>query len=303
MRVGFEARRTFVTARFFAVDRDIGGLRLAATLGRARINIDYMYVNEDDLHSMAESSALVGAREIKTRILEQIRAGAGKLDDITDDTVQSAARGVVVSHTLGKHKEAALIHALNNNTNNLTTSNDVTVGFWNASTHTYSPGGKPVNAMQVRTRRTSESESVGIGNIGNILGILTGVQKFNYTPDAIAALPARANANFAVCADACGSGCTFPNICQIPERKMVSEPPDPGAGSAANRYATTSLTNQIGPTITLSEMKLQTANCAGVIDWASVSNPTVSTAKLRSPRAWRATRTTSRRCSVSPEQM
>ncbi|HZV82394.1 MAG TPA: Tad domain-containing protein [Geobacteraceae bacterium] len=217
------------------------------------VNIDYMYVNEDDLHSTAETSALAGAREIKSRIMEQIRTDAAKLKNITDDTVQSAARGVAVNHTLGKHKEAALIHALNNNTNNLTTSNDVTVGFWNASTHTYNPGGKPVNAMQVRTRRTSESESVGIGNIGNILGILTGVQKFNYTPDAIAALPARANANFAVCADACGSDCTFPTICPIPERKMVSEPSGPGT-SGSDRYATTSLTNQIGPAIKLSDM-------------------------------------------------
>jgi opacity protein-like surface antigen len=33
MRVGFEVRRTFVDARFDGVDTDIGGLRLAATLG------------------------------------------------------------------------------------------------------------------------------------------------------------------------------------------------------------------------------------------------------------------------------
>lgn len=219
------------------------------------INIDYLYVNEDDLQSMAEMSALAGAREIKSRIMEQIRADSGRLGNVTGDVVQPAARDAAVNHAMGTHKEAALIHALNNNTNNLTTSNDVTVGFWNTSTHTYIPGGTPVNAMQVRTRRTSESESVGIGNIGNILGILTGVQKFNYTPDAIAALPARANANFAVCADACGSDCTFPNICRIPERRMVSEPSSSGSGgSAANLFATTSLTNQIGPAIKLSDM-------------------------------------------------
>ncbi len=218
------------------------------------INIDYMYVNEDDLHSAAEMSALAGAREIKSRIMEQIRTDATRLGNITGDTVQTAARGVAVTHAMGKHQEAALIHALNNGTNTLTTSNDLTVGFWNASTHTYTPGSTPVNAMQVRTRRTSESESVGIGNIGNFLGILTGVQKFNYTPDAIAALPPRANANFAVCSDACGSGCTFPSICSIPERKMVSEPSPMGKGSAADRYATTPLTNQIGPAIKLSDM-------------------------------------------------
>ncbi len=33
MRVGFEARQTFVTAKFDGVSTDVGGLRLAATLG------------------------------------------------------------------------------------------------------------------------------------------------------------------------------------------------------------------------------------------------------------------------------
>jgi hypothetical protein len=33
MRVGFEVRRTFVNAKLYDVKTDIGGLRLAATLG------------------------------------------------------------------------------------------------------------------------------------------------------------------------------------------------------------------------------------------------------------------------------
>jgi hypothetical protein len=78
--------------------------------------------------------------------------------------------------------------------------------------------------MQVRTRRTAESENAGIGKIGTILGTLFGVQKFDYTPDAVAALPARANASFALCTEACDSRCSFPNVCPIPERKMVSDP-------------------------------------------------------------------------------
>lgn len=219
------------------------------------INIDYLYVPEDDLHAMAEVSALSGAREIRQQMLDQLRTNPGKLENITGDTVQSAARSTVVSHALGKHKESALIQVLNNDTNRLTTSNDVTVGFWNVSSQTYSPGATPVNAIQVRTRRTSESESVGIGNIGTILGKITGVRSFNYTPEAIAALPARANANFAICGDACGSDCTFPKVCTVPERKMVSELPQPGISVPdANRYASTSLMNEMGPAVTLSDM-------------------------------------------------
>lgn len=224
-------------------------------LAALAINIDYLYVAEDDLHAMAESSALIGAREIKSRLMEQIRTDPGRLEQVAGDTVQSAARSTVVGHALGNHKESALIQVLNNDGNRLTTANDLTVGFWNSSTQTYTPGLTPVNAIQVRTRRTSESESVGIGNIGTILGKITGVQKFNYTPEAIAAIPPRANANFAVCGEACGSDCTFPKICTVPERKMVSELPQPGAGVPdANRYASTSLMNEMGPSITLSDM-------------------------------------------------
>lgn len=239
------------------MDNSYVGIMLVAFLVVAAlaINIGYLYVDEDDLRIVAEMSALTGAQEIKKRILDQVRTDPGKLATVTGDSVQVAARNAAANHALGKHKEAALIHVLNNDSNSLTTSNDLTVGFWNVSTQTYSPGGTPVNAMQVRTRRTSESESVGIGNIGNFFGILAGVQKFNYTPDAVAALPARANANFAVCAAACDSGCVFPNICPIPERKLVSEALRPGGDlPAASRYASTPLTNQMDSTVTLSDM-------------------------------------------------
>ena len=193
-------------------------------LASLAVSIGYLYVDEEDMRTMAELSAMAGTRDIKKRMLAQIRTDPANLDTVTSDTVQSAARSIAVDHALGKHKESALMHALNNNTNRLTTNNDVTVGFWNISTHTYTPGATPVNAMQVRTRRTAESDTVGIGNIGNILGIISGVQKFDYTPDAVAALPPRANASFALCTEACDNRCSFPNVCPIPERKMVNNP-------------------------------------------------------------------------------
>ena len=193
-------------------------------LASLAVSIGYLYVDEDDMRNMAELSAMAGARDIKNRMLAQLRTDPAKLESVANDTVQTAARSTAVDHALGKHKESALMHALSNDTNRLTTSNDVTVGFWNISTHMYSPGATPVNAMQVRTRRTAESDTVGIGKLGNILGIISGVQKFDYTPDAVAALPARANAGFALCTEACDNRCSFPNVCPIPERKMISDP-------------------------------------------------------------------------------
>lgn len=219
------------------------------------VSIGYLYVDEEDMHSIAEIAALAGTQDIKKRTLAQLRTDPGELESVVNDTVQAAARNTAVDKALGKHKEAALTHALNNNSNRLTTSNDVTVGFWNISSHTYTPGATPVNAMQVRTRRTAESEAVGIGRIGNILGVLSGVQKFDYTPDAVAALPARASANFALCREACDSRCAFPNVCQIPERAMVSDPLSfDKSTSDENRRAASYRAYQLNTAVNLSDL-------------------------------------------------
>jgi hypothetical protein len=224
-------------------------------LASLAVSIGYLYVDEEDMRNMAELSAMAGVQDIKKRMLAELRTDPGKLESVAEDTVQSVARSTAVEHAFGKHKESALMHALNNNTNRLTTSNDVTVGFWNISSHTYTPGETPVNAMQVRTRRTAESDTVGIGKIGNILGIISGVQKFDYTPDAVAALPARANASFALCTEACESRCSFPNVCPIPERKMVSDPWSQEKSSpAVDRLASTYLLYQLNTTVRVSDL-------------------------------------------------
>jgi Flp pilus assembly protein TadG len=219
------------------------------------IDIGYLYVSEDDLQNAAEISALAGAQAIGQRIQAAAKTGSGNLDDIVSDQVQPSARAAAIDTVSGNHKAAALIDVANNNSNSLTTQNDLTVGFWNISTHTYTPGGTPVNAIQVRTRRTAESESVGLGSLGSFLAKISGPQKFNYTPDAIAAIPARADANFSICVDACDTGCTYPNVCTIRERKMIRDPWDAGKDlPATNRYAYTSLSYPPGDTTKLSDL-------------------------------------------------
>jgi Flp pilus assembly protein TadG len=226
------------------MDTTYVGIMVVAFLVIAALAVDigYLYVSEDDLQNAAESSALAGAQALEQRIHARMRSDPDKLKDVFNDQVQASARSAAIDAVLGKHKATALIEITNNNTNRLTTENDVTVGFWNVSTQTYVPGGIPVNAIQVRTRRTAESESVGLGSLGSILAKLSGPQKFNYTPEAIAAFPARAGANFALCVDACDKGCAYPNACAIPERKMIRDAWDAGKDlSASNRYAYTSL--------------------------------------------------------------
>jgi len=224
-------------------------------LAALAVDIGYLYVSEDDLQNAAEVSALAGAQAIGQRIQTEARAGSRKLDDIANDQVQSSARSAALDTVSGHHKAAALIEVFNNDTNRLTTENDLTVGFWNISTHTYTPGGTPVNAIQVRTRRTAESETAGLGSLGSILAKISGPQKLNYTPDAIAAIPVRADANFSICVAACDPGCTYPNVCTIPERKMIRDPWDARKDPpATNRYAYTSLSVPPGDSTRLSDL-------------------------------------------------
>jgi len=224
-------------------------------LASLAVSIGYLYVDEDDLRSMAEVSSRTGTNAIKKRMLEQISTDPGRLESVVNDTIQTAARSAATDHATGKYKESALMHVLNDNSNRLTTSNDVTVGFWNISTKTYTPGETPVNAVQVRTRRTAESDTVGIGKIGKFLGILSGVQKFDYAPDAVAALPARASASFALCTEACDSRCSFPDVCPVPERKMVSNPwSDEITAPTENRLASSYRMYQLNTAVNLSDL-------------------------------------------------
>ena len=219
------------------------------------IDIGYMYVSEEDLHHSAEIAALAGTQSIKDRILFQAQNGPQKLVAATADTVQTVARNTAVDTVTGQHSAAALVGLDNDNENALTEDNDMTVGFWNMSSRSYTPGGTPVNAMQVRTKRTAESSSVGMGSLGTFLAKITGTDSFGITPVAIAAIPAGTRSNIAICSDACEPSCRYPDICSVPERRMTRAPRDPDqAPSAADRYLYTSLLHPVTITNTMSDM-------------------------------------------------
>lgn len=219
------------------------------------VDIGYMYVSEEDLQSAAESAALAGTRAIKQRILFQVRNDPKKIAEVSGDTTQSAARNVAVETVSGKHSAAALVGLANNGGNALTGDNDVTVGFWNVSSQSYTPGGTPVNAMQVRTRRTAESASVGMGTLGSFLAKITGTETFGSTPVAIAALPTTTRASIAICTASCEPACGYPEVCAVKERRMTRAPFDPGQAPPPNdRYLYTSLLHPVTVTNTISDM-------------------------------------------------
>jgi Flp pilus assembly protein TadG len=219
------------------------------------VDIGYMYVSEEDLQSAAETAALAGTQTIKQRILFQVQNDPKKIAEVANDTLQAQARSVAVNVVSGKHSSVALVGLSSNNANSLTGDNDLTVGFWNVSSQSYTPGGTPANAMQVRTRRTAESSSVGLGSLGNFLAKITGTENFDFTPVAIAAIPARTRANIAICSASCDPACSYPEVCTVKERKMTRAALDPlQEPPANNRYLYTSLRHPVTVTNTMADM-------------------------------------------------
>src|SRR6185369_708602 len=216
------------------------------------IDIGYMYVSEEELLGAAETAALSGAQSIKQRLLSQAQSEPRKIVEVANDPVQSSARAVALESVSGKLRAAALVGLANDNGNALNDKNDVTVGFWNVSSQSYTPGGTPVNAMQVRTRRTAESSSVGMGALGSFIAKITGTETFGTTPVAIAAIAANTRANIALCASDCEPACAYPEVCSISERRMSRAPWQSGAGN--ERYLYTSLLHPVTITNTMSDL-------------------------------------------------
>lgn len=232
------------------------------------IDIGYLYVSEEDLHHAAETAALAGTQAIKQRVLHQVQDNPKGITEVSNDTVQAAARSAAVEVASGKHSAAALVGLASDNGNALTGDNDMTVGFWNTSSRSYTPGGTPVNAMQVRTRRTAESSSVGMGALGSFLAKITGTESFGHTPIATAAIAAGTRSNIAICADACEASCTYPEICTIEERRMSRAPRDSGKlASSADRYLYTSLLHPVTITNTMSDLVCQEMPVQEVCGW------------------------------------
>jgi Flp pilus assembly protein TadG len=214
------------------------------------IDIGYLYVSEEDLQSAAETAALTGTQVIKNRILFQVQNDPKKIGEAVGDPVQAPARTAAVESVSGKHTSVALVGLASNNDNALTADNDLTVGFWNLSSQSYTPGGTPVNAMQVRTRRTAESSSVGLGSLGDFLAKITGTETFGSTPVAIASIAPRTRANIALCSSSCDTACVYPQVCSIAERRMARGT----ATDSHNQYLYTSLLHPVTVTNTMSDM-------------------------------------------------
>jgi Flp pilus assembly protein TadG len=154
------------------------------------IDIAYMYFVKNELQVAADAAALAGAALITN----------------PNDLTQSNARAEAILFA-GKNKAAGSSVILDsNNTNVLSDSNDITVGNWNGTT--YTAGATPVNAIQVRARRTENSPGGPVSIfLGRIIGLIPGAQAWNVmsaSAEAIASLTPPRIIAVPICLPNCG---------------------------------------------------------------------------------------------------
>jgi len=137
-------------------------LSLVVLLGFAALAIDvgYFYHTKNQLQGAADASALAGAAAL-----------------VGNDTTQTNARTAAVNYAfaniaagspvqIGNDNDVSNVGNDNDGSNVFKSGNpgnDITVGNWDpASSPTYSTTRTPINAMQVRARRTADSPGGGV---------------------------------------------------------------------------------------------------------------------------------------------
>lgn len=152
-------------------------ISLVVILGFAALAIDlgYFYHTKNQLQGAADAAAL---------------AGAAALPDETD------ARTAAVSYAFKNIASGSAVQVSSDGSNTLTPSNDITVGHWNGG---YTAGGTPINAVQVRARKTDKDTT----GFPRLFGKIFDTTKQNINTEAIAARPARASEYLSFCKDIC----------------------------------------------------------------------------------------------------
>lgn len=177
---------------------------LLAFVGLA-IDIGYMYVGKTQLQNAADSASLAGAVKLK-----YIGSGTANPNDL----VQTDARNEAISFALKNKAAKQDIVIENDDSNVLGNDNDITVGHWNGTS--YVANSTPINAIEVRTRRTSDSPG---GKIATFFGKVLGKGTMGASAVAVATLPLRGTALFAICLDSCSG------VSSDPDNPTILSPP------------------------------------------------------------------------------
>jgi Flp pilus assembly protein TadG len=195
---------------------------LVAFVGLA-IDIGYMYVAKSQLQNAADSAAHAGA--------SKLLATGGIISNLSDSRIPEA-KTEAVNFALNNRATGKNIVILNDGTNVLSDTNDVTVGYWDGSS--YTANALPVNALEARSRRTANSPG---GKVAIFFGKAFGFSEMAASASAVAALPLRAGVYIAFCIETCTS-CAGNTPCSYPDGKQY----DTGPGEPySDKFAWTTL--------------------------------------------------------------
>jgi len=177
-------------------------ISLIVILGLAALAIDigYFYHTKNQLQGAADAAAL---------------AGAVKLDG-TNNLFQTAPRQEAIKYAALNNAAGSPVQLSDDNSNSLSgNSNDIALGSW--ISNTFTPGGTPVNAVKVRTRRTSESPGSGIPRL---FGKIFDTTNQDISAEAIAERPARSSSYIYFCDSACTS--CISSMCTLSSPRVIS---------------------------------------------------------------------------------
>jgi Flp pilus assembly protein TadG len=157
---------------------------LLAFVGLA-VDLGYMYLVKTQLQNAADSAAL---------------AGSSKLSEIgSNDIVQLSARAEAISFASKNTATKIPVSILSDSTNAFNDANDITVGYWDGTS--YTAGKTPINAIEVRTRRTPTSPDK---QVSLFFGRILGWDKMSASAVALAGRGNRGDAPITICIKACG---------------------------------------------------------------------------------------------------
>jgi hypothetical protein len=193
------------------------------------IDFAFMYYVKNETQVAADAGAL---------------AGAGLL--VQDgDVIQQPARDMAYNFCRFNQVAGEAMTIASDSSNILSNNNDITLGYFNYTTRQYTPNILPVNAIQVRTRRTQNSP---IGPVGVFLGKVGGWRKMSAASMAIAGRPANPGAPLVLCVNACGV--SLPHRFHFDEAKS----PSPEDTIGWTELSTTTKATEIGLNSAVSQM-------------------------------------------------
>jgi Flp pilus assembly protein TadG len=245
-------------------------IALCALVGLA-VDIGYMYVAKGQLQNAADAAALAGIRA---------------LNQNPSDTTQTNARSAAFSLASSNRAAGLPVILASDSTNTYSPidqdgGNDITVGHWDGSTSTYTPGGGglSINAVQVRARRTVPNDASRQKQVGIFFAKVIGWQKMGAAATATAAIPFRATGYLALCVTACP---TFVSMTSALPSPRVLETGPAATAPATNLFAlTTLLDDPTAPGFNLDSLVCQTSPNAFVCNKQIYSTMGADTSTLR----------------------